>query len=141
VGVAGLHAFVLENLTRWQTHMKKILLVDDDQAFRSATGRGLRQSGYEVVEAPDGAQAFKLFDQQSFDLVITDVFMPEKEGLETIREIKARFPKLKVVAISGGGLMRAGDCLELAKMLGADGILRKPFNLPQLLEFLAKLEN
>jgi CheY-like chemotaxis protein len=130
-----------ENLTRRQTHMKKILLVDDDPVFRTATGRGLRQSGYEVVEAADGAQAFKLFDQHSFDLVITDVFMPEKEGLETIRELRVRFPKLKLVAISGGGLMRAGDCLELAKMLGADAILRKPFNLPQLLEFLSKLES
>jgi len=119
--------------------MKSILVIDDDQDVRSCVRNILEHSGYSVLEAENGSVGIDIFRKNSVDLVIVDLFMPEKEGIETIIELRKGYPDLKILAISGGipgyGL---GYFLHIATKLGADGILDKPFDMHQL---LAKVEN
>jgi CheY-like chemotaxis protein len=100
---------------------------------------GLEGAGYEVAEAPDGTQGIRLYRQQPCDLVITDIIMPEKEGLETIRELRRDFPDVKILAISGGGRIRPDEYLPLAKKFGAHRTLAKPFEQKELLEAVQEL--
>ena len=93
----------------------------------------LLDAGYAVVSATDGRAAIKAFDQVAFDVVITDLIMPETDGLELIAFLKKRHPDIPVIAISGGGLMRADYNLKFARALGAKAILLKPFPNEQLL--------
>lgn len=105
-----------------------ILLIDDDEQFRAMLNEGLTGDGYQVLEASDGRQGLALYASKRTDLVITDLVMPEKGGLETIMEIKRLDPGVKIIAITGGG--RTGsthDYLKLAKALGAQVTLAKPF--------------
>ena len=120
--------------------MKRILVIDDDVSQREIFRESLEHAGYEVKEAPDGQTGLQLFRQQPCHLVITDIFMPEKEGLETILELKKEFLYVKIIAISGGmtrlkedGNLMAETALEAAKRLGADRTLRKPVTLQRLL--------
>jgi len=112
--------------------MKRILIVDDDEALRLLMCQVLVRAGYEVQAAESGAVALKLFRQQPADLVITDIIMPEMEGLETIIEFLKQRPKLKILAISGGGRFGADDYLPIAGALGAALTLAKPFSLEEL---------
>lgn len=82
--------------------MKRILMIEDDDDQRELFKMVLEQAGYDVTEAPDGKVGLQRFYQQPYELVITDIFMPEKEGLETILELKKEFPTVKTIAISGG---------------------------------------
>ena len=116
--------------------MKRILIIEDDSLQRELYKTVLEQAGYKVFESPDGEKGLKLLSYQSCDLVITDIFMPEKEGLETILEVKAIFPEMKIIAISGGGFrthspsMPGADvALEAAKGFGATRVLKKPFTM------------
>ena len=120
--------------------MKQILVIDDDDDFRSYLKEALTRAGYEITEAANGAIGSKIFMQQSFDLVITDIFMPEKEGLETILELKTKSPEIKFIAISGGGLGGTDPNLVLgiAKEMGADKILNKPISIKNLLEAISE---
>lgn len=113
--------------------MACILLMDDDEAVRNLLARALRESGYEVVEAGDGREGVRLFRTAPSDLVITDLVMPEKEGIETILELRQDFPDLKVIAISGGGEHGQQGYLQAARLLGANRTLSKPFQLDALL--------
>ncbi len=88
----------------------------------------LTKLGYEVREACNGKEAIKLFDDSAPDVVLTDLIMPEKEGLETIAEIRQSHPHVKIIAMSGGGRVSAVDHLRVAKAMGADQILAKPFS-------------
>src|SRR5208282_4812875 len=106
---------------------QSILVVDDDDLMRSALHTTLSDAGYAVVGAADGRSAIKAFDHVAFDLVVTDLIMPETDGLELIAFLKKRHPSIPVVAISGGGLMRADYNLKFARALGAKAILLKPF--------------
>ncbi|MGA2692059.1 MAG: response regulator [Opitutaceae bacterium] len=108
--------------------MKRILLVDDDDLFRRMLALILTKLGYEVREACNGKEAIKLFDDSAPDVVLTDLIMPEKEGLETIAEIRQSHPHVKIIAMSGGGRVSAVDHLRVAKAMGADQILAKPFS-------------
>jgi CheY-like chemotaxis protein len=83
--------------------MSRILLIDDDDQFRGMLRQALRPEGYEVVEARDGKEGLIRFRTAAIDLVITDILMPEQEGLQTIRELRAEFPAIKIIAISGDG--------------------------------------
>jgi len=112
--------------------MKRILLVDDDEAVRRVMGEVLAQAGYAVEVAGDGATALALFRQKPVDLVITDIIMPGMEGLETIVEFLKQRPKLKIIAISGGGRIAANDYLPIAGALGASLTLAKPFSVEEL---------
>jgi CheY-like chemotaxis protein len=102
----------------------RILIVDDDVQVRSFLAALLEAEGYTVLQASDGREVQALCDQDDIDLVITDLVMPEQEGLETIHVIRHRWPKLPIIAVSGAF---GGAYLDLAKKLGAAAVIRKPF--------------
>ena len=113
--------------------------MDDNEGFRKPLCQTLERAGYEVLSAADGAAALRLFRQQPVDLVITDIIMPEKEGLETIMELRRIKPELKIIAISGGGRIGAEDYLPLAEHLGAARTLAKPFSSAEIIEAVSGL--
>ena len=119
--------------------MARVLVVDDDFQMREMLGVILQRKGYDVITAADGRLAVQLQKKSPFDLVITDIIMPEKEGLETISELRHSYPCLKIIAISGGGRHRPGGYLELARQLGADRILAKPFGSWEILSAVNEL--
>jgi DNA-binding NtrC family response regulator len=115
--------------------VSRILIIDDDNEIRRLYGRILIQAGHEVVEAPEGNTGIRLFRAEPCDLVLTDIIMPEKEGLETIREFTRDYPGVRVIAISGGGKATGSStCLSLAKLMGAHATLSKPVTGVELLE-------
>jgi CheY-like chemotaxis protein len=109
--------------------MKQILVVDDDAQIRSMLRTALEDEGYNVHEARDGKEAISNLIGQNIKLVITDIVMPEKEGLETIREMRRDSPDIKIIAISG-----ANQYLHIAKILGADYVYSKPFSILHLID-------
>ncbi len=115
-----------------------ILLVDDEEPFRTVIRRVLVNAGYEVVEAADGLEGIQRFYEKPADLIITDIIMPEKEGIETILELKSTHPELKLIAMSGGGWYGTDIDFNMARKLGAR-TLDKPFALKELLEMVAEL--
>jgi CheY-like chemotaxis protein len=114
--------------------MKRILIIEDDQGVRAVIAAALSDAGYEVVEAADGKMGVNRYKDSPTDLVITDLIMPEKEGIETIIELRREFPEVKLIAISGGNQNGYNSNLSMAKRLGARRTLTKPFKLPDLLE-------
>lgn len=113
---------------------KRILVIDDDSAVRYTLKNILLGAGFEVMEAPNGKKGLQLFHLNRPDLVITDIIMPEQEGIETIVALKGTCPDAPIVAISGGGSVGSEDLLQMAARLGADSILHKPFDEVELLE-------
>jgi CheY-like chemotaxis protein len=113
--------------------MSSILVIDDDAAVRQVVGEMLRLAGHDVTIAENGRIAMERLGDQSFDLIITDLIMPEQEGIETIAEIRRRDADVPIVAISGGGRLGPGDYLETARYLGADATLAKPFGRQELI--------
>jgi CheY-like chemotaxis protein len=112
--------------------MGRILLVDDDEALLKVMARALESGGHEVVSAPNARTAIAMLVNLRPDVLITDIFMPETGGLETIRAIRASTRPIKIIAISGGGMNSRLSFLETAKTLGADAALAKPFSLEEL---------
>ena len=112
--------------------MANILLIDDDEAVRTMLCRTLVHFGHDVVEARDGREGLRLFEEKIPDLVITDIVMPETEGIGVLMELRKRKPPVKVIAISGGGRQSAADYLHIAKLMGASVVLAKPFSASQL---------
>ena len=110
-----------------------ILVIDDDTFMRNMLEDMLTRVGYNVSLAEDGAQGLKMFNQNHYDLVITDIIMPEKEGLELISDFRKSSKPFKVIAISGGGRFKGIDYLSLAEKLGAFKTLTKPFSMKQIL--------
>lgn len=108
--------------------MPRILLIDDDEAVRLVLRTSLELMGHEVEVAGNGREGLGKALAEKFDLVITDLIMPEKEGIETIQELRRRRPALKIIAMSGGGRGNAADYLPLAGLLGASRTLAKPFS-------------
>jgi DNA-binding response OmpR family regulator len=119
--------------------MAKILLVDDDDNFRAMLGRVLGDAGHIVTMAVNGNEALRLVQENAFDLVITDLMMPEKEGIETIVELRRKIPGLKIIAMSGGGFNAPEIYLNLARKLGAVQTLAKPFPGTELLAAVASV--
>jgi DNA-binding response OmpR family regulator len=107
--------------------MAHILLIDDDDSFRTMLRKTLVFSGHTVVEARNGKEGLALFDRAHADLVITDIVMPEKEGIEVLMELRKKEPPVKIIAMSGGGRVNATDYLRIARQLGAARVLAKPF--------------
>ncbi len=119
--------------------MARILVIDDDPDMRNLLRTKLEKAGHEVSEAGDGSAGINLYAQKPADLIITDIFMPGKEGLELIREFRRDCPEARIIAISSGGPERLSgvpvcDFLELAKKMGARYIFKKPLDFEKLLK-------
>ncbi|MCP3872548.1 MAG: response regulator [Desulfobacteraceae bacterium] len=113
--------------------MKKILVIDDEKSVRELLKMFFERNDYNVLSASDGKQGIKLYKENKVDLIITDIIMPEKEGLETIREFKSIDPDIKIIAISGGGNVDPETYLGLAKKMGALYTFSKPLDNKTLL--------
>ena len=118
--------------------MKRILVVDDEAQIRTMLTQMLEQEGYEVHTAENGEEGFTLVGRHSFDLVITDMIMPVKDGLKFIMELVRDYPNLQILAISGGGAIKAERYLTMAGYLGDIATLEKPFKREVLLEVVKK---
>ena len=116
-----------------ETIVATILLIDDDPLVAFTVERMLEGGGYTVIRADDGEKGLKILGNQKVDLVITDIIMPVKEGIETIREIRAHDTELPIIAVSGGGQGAGGSYLRMAQALGATEVLAKPFEQDDLL--------
>jgi DNA-binding NtrC family response regulator len=112
--------------------MKRILLVDDDDQTRRAVQKMLEREGYEVRSTGDGHEALELYETDLCDLLITDMIMPETDGLEMIQQILRKHPAARILAMSGGGQVGAVEYLTVAKKFGAIGVLSKPFTIEEL---------
>lgn len=112
--------------------MPTVLVVDDSTGLRELMSIGLRANGYEVGQAPDGRQALTMQREKPYEVIVTDLFMPEMDGIETIQTLRQEFPDIGIVAISGVPTKTGADFLEVAHELGADQVLRKPFTIPEL---------
>lgn len=106
--------------------MAHILLIEDDELYRNMLAHFLRRAGHHVIEARDGLEGMNQFQSKPADVVITDIVMPEQEGLETIRQLHARRPELNIIAISGAGA-ESPLYLKIAEKLGASCVIEKPF--------------
>jgi CheY-like chemotaxis protein len=114
--------------------MAKVLLVEDSDGLRGLMRLGLQAAGFEVEEAPDGKQALERQRRSPADVVVTDLFMPEMDGIEIIEALRQEFPDTGVVAISGVASKTGTDFLEVAIEIGARCALRKPFAIPELVD-------
>lgn len=119
--------------------MKRILVIDDDPMLCGLYKTILSNEGYRVYVASNGNDGLKLLRQELCELVITDIFMPEKEGIETITELKSKYPGIKIIAISGGGAMKRQITLQIAKDLGSDRVLEKPIEIETLITTVAEV--
>jgi len=119
--------------------MAKVLIVDDDPQFRAMIAQALNRHGFEVLEAADGNEAINLYRDNSPDVAIIDILMPEKDGLEAIQEIRLSSPDARIVAISGGGKTVQIDYLPVARVMGAQQILRKPIDPLELIQVIQGL--
>src|SRR5258708_17807069 len=117
----------------------QVLVIDDDVAVREAIALLLEGAGSGVVQAGDGKEGFRAFQRARRDLIVTDIIMPEKEGIQTIIDIRKQDPKLPIIAISGGGRIGNTDFLEIAARLGASTTLPKPFDPEGLVGLVRKL--
>lgn len=116
--------------------MASVLIVDDDPQILDLLASFLVRFGYRVRLAPDGRQAVECMQEEPADLCVTDLVMPEREGVETIQQIRRDFPATKIIAMSGAA---GGSYLRVAELLGADAVLSKPFDLQRLLETIRLL--
>ncbi len=114
--------------------MNRILVADDEEAIRLSLRRMLEGAGYKVVEAFDGAEGIRLYREAPVDLIVTDVLMPGKDGLELIKELKREFPDIKIIAISG-----YEHYLEMATLIGALHGMQKPVNTQEMLDTVQDL--
>lgn len=117
----------------------QILLVDDEDMVRMQIRSSLELEGHQVREASNGREAIDMLDGYKPDLMITDILMPEKEGIETIMEVRQKYADIKIIPISGGVRTENMDFLKIAKRLGADLALPKPFGRQQLLTHVNQL--
>lgn len=119
--------------------MALLLVIDDDAGMRKLMVRILTGNKHRVIEAENGREGLKLMDEHKPDLVITDILMPQKEGIETIREVQERAPRTRIIAVSGGGTSQNLMFLDVARAFGADAVLAKPFRPAQLLAMVEQV--
>ena len=114
--------------------MARILVIDDDDEIRRLIVRVMESAAHEVLEARDGAEGLKCITNQDVDVVITDIFMPGRDGLEILREIRKNHPHMHVIAMSGGGEFGDMDVMRIARSFGAFRVLAKPFRINEMLQ-------
>jgi len=112
--------------------MPRILVIDDEPLVRSTVVTMLNREGFSVEEASDGQAGIAMFHKNPPDVVITDIFMPNRDGIEIVMELKRSSPRTKIIAMTGGGQTRMMEIASAAKLLGADHILHKPFESESL---------
>ena len=113
--------------------MPRILVIDDEQLLRSTVVLILTRAGFTVEEASDGQAGIAMFHKNPPDIVLTDIFMPNRDGIEIIKELKHSSPLTKIIAMTGGGKLRMMEIASAAQVLGADYVLDKPFDSESLL--------
>lgn len=116
-----------------------ILIADDEDGLREIFAESLKLSGYRVHTAENGEAALKILKREAVDLLLTDILMPDVDGIELIMQVRRTYPDLKVLAMSGGGRTAADVLINIARRLGVHGTLEKPFDLPTLLTQLEAL--
>ena len=121
--------------------MQRVLVIDDEPQIRSLLRLILERDGFEVEEASDGMEGIKIYRQNPVDLIISDLIMPNKDGIGMIIELKNEFPDVKIIAMSGGGLNKPEGYLEGAKKLGAQRTLTKPIDRDELLRAVKDMLN
>jgi len=119
--------------------MIKILIIDDEPYILLMLKKMFEKAGYAVDLASNGREGMALFEKHTVDLVITDIIMPDKEGLELIREMKKKQPGLKIIAMSGGGRVSSESYLECARVFGAEKVFQKPFTQKELVTAVKEL--
>jgi DNA-binding response OmpR family regulator len=113
--------------------MKHVLVIDDDRSTCDLIKHYLESQGFEVETAPDGREGIRRYHAHPADLVIVDIFMPHKDGIETIIDLRSQSPEARILAISGGGDMGGMEYLDYARVLGATNTLAKPFDRSSLI--------
>ncbi len=119
--------------------MERILVIDDEVQIRTMLRQQLERASYDVAVAPDGKVGMELHREEPADLVIVDLLMPSKDGIETIKELTREFPEVRIIAMSGGGHIGPEAYLDMAKKLGAKRTLKKPIERQELLEAVREL--
>jgi len=119
--------------------MARILIMDDDELIIKMLRKALETSGHDVVAANNGREGVRLYCSTSFDLVISDILMPEMDGIEAIKALRQRNPELKLIAVSGGGKRLKMDLLKVARILGATATFEKPYDIQELLATVSRL--
>jgi two-component system chemotaxis response regulator CheY len=119
----------------------RVLIVDDDASIRRTLQALLKRAGYEVMLACDGNEAVRLWRDHGGDLVITDLHMPEKDGIQTIIELLSHSPRARIIAMSGGGQTKRLDLLGNATLLGAVLTIEKPFTLAEMMTVISRALN
>ena len=119
--------------------MPRILVIDDEQYILLMLKKMLERAGYDVDIAINGEEGMRYYQKYPADLIITDIIMPEKEGLETIRELKSYNPDVKIIAISGGGRVDSKEYLESARLFGASKVFSKPFKQGEIINAVQEL--
>ena len=119
--------------------MARILVIDDDAQVRGAVRRILERAGHTVEDVGNGDAGLRAHRERPADLIITDIFMPERDGIETVRELRRESPQVKIIVISGGDRTQTMDLRKDAELLGAARSLRKPFELSELVRAVGEL--
>jgi DNA-binding NtrC family response regulator len=117
----------------------RVLIIDDNEMIREALSEMLSQAGYSILEAEDGKSAIQLTSLEPVDLIITDLFMPEIDGLEVIQHVRRQHPRVKIIAMSGGGSRGLVELLSVAQKMGAHKIFMKPFEWDEILGAIEEL--
>lgn len=117
----------------------QVLVIDDDDLVRETLEMMLVDAGYSVTSASDGRRGLAELEKKVPDFVVTDIYMPEKEGIETIVDIRRTYPNIKIIAMSGGADVGSMPVLQLAEMVGADRVLKKPFLPSEIIETIEAL--
>ncbi len=119
--------------------MAEIMVVDDEEQIRMMIKQLLEREGHKVIAISNGAEAVRAYRRNPVDLIITDLIMPDKEGIEIITELKREFPEVKIIAMSGGGRVGPDNYLFLAEKLGAQRTFSKPFDPQELLSAIEEI--
>jgi DNA-binding response OmpR family regulator len=117
------------------------MVVDDDVGIRHAVAKVLREDGHEIVEEADGKSALRHFAGDPVDLVVSDVFMPDMDGIEFLMRLRGAFPQVKILMMSGGGILPAKAVLDASAALGANRVIAKPFSSAEVRDAIRALLN